>query len=171
MNERSNKIPSMRSGFLVDIAIKALSPAINDPTTAVQALDQVEDLLLRLGQRNLTNGEHLDRDGKLRLVVRSPTWDDLVRLAFDEICYYGSSSVQVMRRMNALLSDLAQVVPETRRATLQSWERRLKATIARSFTNSEERVDASTQDRQGFGVPRQITTLSADRSRREKLPS
>jgi uncharacterized membrane protein len=162
--------PKYAIRLLVDIAIKALSPAINDPTTAVQALDQVEDLLLRLGQRNLKNGEHLDRDGKLRLVVPSPTWDDLVRLAFDEICYYGSSSVQVMRRMNALLSDLAQAVPETRRATLDSWDRRLKATIARSFTNSEERLDASTQDRQGFGVPRQIPTLAADRSRSENLP-
>jgi hypothetical protein len=46
----------------------------------------------------------------------------------------------------------------------------LKATIARSFTNSDERLDASTQDRQGFGVPRQIPTLAADRSRSENLP-
>ena len=70
--------------LLVDIAIKALSPAINDPTTAVQALDQIEDLLLRLGQRHLEIGKYCDSDGELRLVVPFPTWDDLVWLAFDE---------------------------------------------------------------------------------------
>ena len=49
--------PKYALRILVDIAIKALSPAINDPTTAVQALDQIEDLLIRLGQRRLKVGE------------------------------------------------------------------------------------------------------------------
>ena len=140
--------------LLVDIAIKALSPAINDPTTAVQALDQIEDLLLRLGQRHLDIGRYRDSDGKLRLVIPFPTWDDLVRLAFDEICFYGATSVQVMRRMNALVADLKQAVPEERRATLKYWDTRLKTTIARSFADGEQRLDASKEDRQGFGVPR-----------------
>jgi uncharacterized membrane protein len=88
-------------------------------------------------------------------VVPFPTWDDLVRLAFDEICYYGATSAQVMRRMNALVADLTRAVPEERRATLKHWNGRLKTTIARSFADGEERLDASTEDRQGFGVPRQ----------------
>ena len=105
--------PKYAIRLLVDIAIKALSPAINDPTTAVQALDQIEDLLLRLGQRHLEIGKYYDGDGELRLVVPFPTWDDLVRLAFDEICFYGATSVQVMRRMNALIADLTRAVPRT----------------------------------------------------------
>jgi uncharacterized membrane protein len=112
----------------VDIAIKALSPAINDPTTAVQALDQIEDLLLRLGQRHLEIGAFRDSNGKLRLVVPFPAWDDLLRLAFDEICSYGTNSVQVMRRMNALVTDLALAVPEERRPALEYWDARLEAT-------------------------------------------
>ena len=60
------------------------------------------------------SGAHCDSDGKMRLVVPFPAWDDLVRLAFDEICAYGATSVQVMRRMNALVKDLAQAVPEER---------------------------------------------------------
>ena len=144
--------------LLVDIAIKALSPAINDPTTAVQALDQIEDLLLRLGQRHLEIGKYCDSDGELRLVVPFPSWDDLVRLAFDEICFYGATSVQVMRRMNALVADLTRAVPEQRRATLRYWDARLKTTIARSFADGEERLDASKEDRQGFGVPRQSSS-------------
>jgi uncharacterized membrane protein len=147
--------PKYAIRLLVDIAIKALSPAINDPTTAVQALDQIEDLLLRLGQRNLEIGTYRDSDGKLRLVVPFPTWDDLIRLAFDEICAYGATSVQVMRRMNALVTDLAQAVPEDRRPILKYWETRLKATIARSFPDNEERMEATRADRQGLGVSRQ----------------
>jgi uncharacterized membrane protein len=147
--------PKYAIRLLVDIAIKALSPAINDPTTAVQALDQIEDLLLRLGQRHLEIGTYRDSDGKLRLVVPFPTWDDLIRLAFDEICAYGATSVQVMRRMNALVTDLKHAVPEERRSTLEYWNARLKATIARSFADSEGRMEASREDRQGLGVPRQ----------------
>jgi uncharacterized membrane protein len=146
--------PKYAIRLLVDIAIKALSPAINDPTTAVQALDQIEDLLLRLGQRQLEIGAYRDSAGELRLVVPFPTWDDVVRLALDEICACGATSVQVMRRMNALVADLSLAVPEERRPTLEYWDRRLKASIARSFADGEERLEASAQDRQGLGVPR-----------------
>jgi len=142
----------------VDMAIRALSPAVNDPTTAVQALDQIEDRLLRLGQRRLEIGDFRDRDGKLRLVVSFPAWDDLLRLAFDEICFYGATSVQVMRRMNALICDLMPTVPGERRPALAHWEGRLKATIARSFASDEENIEASKEDRQGLGVPRQSHT-------------
>jgi uncharacterized membrane protein len=147
--------PKYAIRLLVDIAIKALSPAINDPTTAVQALDQIEDLLMRLGQRDLEIGTYRDSDGRLRLVVPFPTWDDLLRLAFDEICAYGATSVQVMRRMNALVADLTLAVPEERRPTLKYWDGRLKATIARSFEDGEERSEALREDRQGLGIPRQ----------------
>jgi uncharacterized membrane protein len=145
--------PKYAIRLLVDIAIRALSPAVNDPTTAVQALDQIEDLLLRLGQRHLEIGACCDGDGKLRLVVPCPTWDDLVRLAFDEIHYFGATSVQVMRRMNALVADLALAVPKERRPTLEYWDGRLKAMIARSFADDESRREALTEDRQGLGVP------------------
>jgi len=62
--------PKYALRLLVDIAIKALSPAVNDPTTAVQALDQIEDLLRRLGSRRLEIGATRDNSGKLRLVIR-----------------------------------------------------------------------------------------------------
>ena len=147
--------PKYAIRLLVDIAIKALSPAINDPTTAVQALDQIEDLLLRLGQRHLEIGDYRDSDGELRLVVPFPAWEDLLRLGLVEICYCGTNSVQVMRRMNALVCGLIQHVPERRRPALLYWQGRLKATIARSFPDKEERLEASMADRQGLGVARQ----------------
>jgi len=70
--------------LLVDIAIKALSPAINDPTTAVQAIDQIEDLLRRLGRCTLDVGCVEDDRGALRLVFPTPSWGDYLALAFDE---------------------------------------------------------------------------------------
>jgi uncharacterized membrane protein len=152
--------PKYAIRLLVDIAIRALSPAINDPTTAVQALDQIEDLLLRLGQRRLEIGTFHDSDGKLRLVIPFPTWDDLLQLSFDEICFCGATSVQVMRRMNALVNDLIPAVSEERRPSLRRWDARLKATIARSFVDGEERTEALQQDRQGLGMPLPTVTNS-----------
>ena len=146
--------PKYAIRLLVDIAIKALSPAINDPTTAVQALNQIEDLLLRLGCRHLEVGQFRDSDGQLRLVVPYPTWEDFLRLAFDEIRYCGARSVQVMRRMTALVSDLSSRLPEDRHAALRHWGERLQSTIARSFDDVEEKKEASVEDRQGLGVPR-----------------
>jgi len=146
--------PKYAIRLLVDIAIKALSPAINDPTTAVQALNQIEDLLLRLGRRELEIGNFCDRDGQLRLVVPYPAWEDFLRLAFDEIASYGAQSVQVMRRMKALVNDLTSRLPQDRHAALHYWEKRLQSTIARSFGDAEEKQEASVEDRQGLGVPR-----------------
>jgi uncharacterized membrane protein len=147
--------PKYALRLLVDIAIRALSPAVNDPTTAVQALDQIGDLLVRLGERQLEIGAYRDSDGNLRLVVPFPTWDDLLRLALDEILFCGATSVQVMRRMNALVTDLVLVVPKERRAAIEFWDGRLKASIARSFVDGEARLEACNEDRQGLGVPRQ----------------
>jgi len=146
--------PKYAIRLLVDIAIRALSPAVNDPTTAVQALDQIEDLLLLLGRQNLDIGMFHDNHGKLRLVMPFPTWEDFLRLALDEILLYGAGSVQVIRRMNALVADLTSVLPEKRSAALRQWEQRLKATIIRSFPDVEVQTEALVEDRQGLGIPR-----------------
>ena len=100
--------------LLVDIAIKALSPAINDPTTAVQTIDQLEDLLRRLGAAELDAGYAVDESGALRLVFPTPTWGDYLTLAFDEIRHFGSGSVQVMRRMRSALVGLADSLQKSR---------------------------------------------------------
>lgn len=125
---------------LVDIAIKALSPAINDPTTAVQVLDRVEELLLHLAPRRLGIGCVADRSGAVRLVHGTPEWDDYLDLAVTEIRGYGERSVQVVRRLRALLQDLGAAVPEPRRAAVEEQVRRLDA-------SAPDRV----ADRQGLG--------------------
>jgi len=144
--------PKYAIRLLVDIAIKALSPAINDPTTAVQALDQIQDLLLRLGRRRLEIGACHDVGGKLRLLIPYPSWEDFLRVAFDEIRFYGASSIQVMRRMLSLINELQDFLPEERRAPLHYWQERLQATIERTFSDQQDKMDASAADRQGLGT-------------------
>ncbi len=151
--------PKYALRLLVDIAIKALSPAINDPTTAVQALDQIEDLLLRLGSCRLEAGDFCDNQGAVRLVIPLPSWDDFLRLALDEIRYCGASSVQVMRRMKALIENLMAVLPAERHEALRHWEQRLKDTIGRTFADAEEKHDASVADRQGLGIEKPEVSL------------
>jgi uncharacterized membrane protein len=144
--------PKYALRILVDIAIKALSPAINDPTTAVQALDQIEDLLIRIGESRLHIGHYRDPEGKVRLVIHFPLWDDFLRLALDEIRYCGGNSVQVMRRMKALIENLKELLPAERRPALDTWDRRLQGTVERSFADAREKADASVPDRQGLGI-------------------
>jgi uncharacterized membrane protein len=146
--------PKYAVRLIVDIAIKALSPAVNDPTTAVQALDQLEDLLRRLGRRRLEIGALRGGDGALRVLVLHPAWDDFLSLAFDEIRYYGADSVQVMRRMKALAADLIAALPAERQASLRRHQQRLDSTIAKSFEDAADKLEASVEDRQGLGVRR-----------------
>jgi uncharacterized membrane protein len=146
--------PKYAVQLLRDIAIRALSPAVNDPTTAVQALDQIEDLLLRLGRRLLEVGEVRDRSGRLRLVFPVPSWEDFLDLAFSEIRSYGRESMQVMRRMKALLSDLIDALPKERAPALRSQQRRLDSAISRSFPDVEDQLEASAEDREGMGATR-----------------
>src|SRR6266566_1134109 len=135
--------PKYAIRLLVDIAINALSPAINDPTTAVQALDEIEDLLIRLGRRRLEIGTFRDLEGRLRLLVVFPTWEDFLVLAFDEIRFYGATSIQVMRRMMALVSELLSIMPEERRPALRYWRERLQSTVVGTFRDKEEGLGSS----------------------------
>ena len=146
--------PKYALRLLVDIGVKALSAGINDPTTAVQALDQIGDLLLRLSRRRLEIGIYADQSGQARLAIPFPSWEDFLSLAFDEICHYGATSVQVMRRMNALISDLDAIVPPERREALQQRKISLAASIEKNFNDPEDKKHAMVADRQGLGISR-----------------
>jgi uncharacterized membrane protein len=145
--------PKYAIRLLVDVAIKALSPAINDPTTAVQTMDQIEDLLRRLGGCELDAGYVADADGVLRLVFPMPTWEDYLALAFDEIRQYGVTSVQVMRRLRSTLADLVDFLPSAERAdAVRRYLTHLDAVIEHSSLDAEDRLTARQEDRQGLGL-------------------
>lgn len=112
--------PTMALRVLADIALRALSPAINDPTTAVQALDEVDSLLRQLISRDLATESVNGSDGQPRLLLRLPTWEDYVAVALDEIIAIDGSSWQVRRRMDRLLTDLIAIAPAERAEPLRA---------------------------------------------------
>jgi uncharacterized membrane protein len=141
--------------LLVDVAIKALSPAINDPTTAVQTIDQIEDLLRRLGEHDLDAGYAGDASGVVRLVFPMPTWDDYLALSFDEIRQYGATSVQVMRRLRSALLGLMESLSSTVRIdAVRQYLAHLDLAIDHSTLDSRDREMAHQEDRQGLGLSR-----------------
>jgi uncharacterized membrane protein len=157
--------PKYAIRLLVDIAIRALSPAINDPTTAVQALDQIEDLLRRLGRRKLDAGRAYDSDGTLRLTFPMPTWEDYLALSFDEIRQFGLTSVQVMRRMRAALIGLAEsVAGEGRREVVRQYLEHLNLGVGRSAFDDRDQATALQEDRQGLGISRRHAEADAPRA-------
>ncbi|TIC80728.1 DUF2254 domain-containing protein [Nocardioides sp. GY 10127] len=116
---------------LVDIADKALSPGVNDPTTAVQVIDRLHELLRPLVVAPPVSGLHVDDEGVARVRTREPGLDGWLRLAVEEIAHWGADSVQVPRRLRSMLESLAAAAtPENRTAVearLADLDRRLGA--------------------------------------------
>jgi uncharacterized membrane protein len=143
--------PAFVLRMLVDIAIRALSPAVNDPTTAVQALDRIEGLLVELHRRAPAPTLVLDGDGVALGRVPAPTWTDYLELAITEIRHYGAGSVQVGRRLHALYDHLLAELDEPDRARIELERRLLDTALARSFPDPEDQVIAARADRLGLG--------------------
>jgi uncharacterized membrane protein len=143
--------PRLAFRILVDIAAKALSPAINDPTTAVQTIDRIQHLLLHLAGRQMDDGQEHDAAGKVRLVYGTPNWPDFVELAVDEIRQFGGASLQVLRRLRAMLQRLCEAVPEARRPPLRIELALLDKAVQRTFPDEEDRRRAMEADYQGIG--------------------
>ncbi|WP_033218923.1 DUF2254 domain-containing protein [Kitasatospora phosalacinea] len=136
---------------LVDIAVRALSPAVNDPTTAVQAVDRIHQLLAVLAPVHLGELRHRDKDGAVRLVQPVPGWEATVDLAFTEIRICAAAQPQVTRRLAAALDDLLRITPERRRPPLLLQRRLLERTVAAAVPDEDNRLFALTPDRQGIG--------------------
>jgi uncharacterized membrane protein len=136
---------------LSDIALRALSPAINDPTTAVQSLDRIVQFLAALSRRPLDAALHRDRGGAVRLVQPVPGWTELVDLGFTEVRGCAIGSPQVSRRMLAGLDDLLLLVPPERREPLLRHRELLRQAVDRSGPAPADRAFALRPDRQGIG--------------------
>ena len=135
----------------VDIAIKALSPAINDPTTAVLAIDQLHRLLRLVGKRSLANRVVCDESGKPRVLFRTPDWDDYVHISFREIRQCGAGSLQIVRRQRAMIENLTKTLPAARHAALRRELGLLDAAMMREHMFEEDLALARIPDTQGLG--------------------
>jgi uncharacterized membrane protein len=137
--------------IIVDIELKALSPAINDPTTAVLAIDQVHRLLRLVGQRQLRGESIEDAQGHTRLIYRTPNWEDFVHLSCNEIRSCGASNVQIARRLRAMLDNLIASLPAHRHPPLDQERQRLERMLESLYAIPEDLALARIPDSQGLG--------------------
>ena len=137
--------------IIVDIAIKALSKAINDPTTAVLAIDQLQRLLSMVGERHLQDERIEDTSGNLRVVFNTPNWQDFVQVSFSEIRLYGAENFQIARRLRAMIQTLVATLPEDRRPALYAELDLLDRTIEKLHAFPEDLALARVPDLQGLG--------------------
>jgi len=143
--------PMFAFRILVDIALKALSPAINDPTTAVVAIDQIHRLLREVGKRELHREEVADDEGRTRVVFRTPNWDDFVHLACTEIRNCGAGNVQVARRVQSMLVNLIATLPGYRDMALEQERDRLNRALPGLYALADDLALARVPDPQGLG--------------------
>jgi uncharacterized membrane protein len=145
--------PSFAIRVMVDVATRALSPAVNDPTTAVQVLDHLGETLRMIG--TTPNPADAGSSAIIATGVIMPvrTWPDILLLAVTEIREYGGGSIQVVRRLHAVLDELRDLVLPENRAAVDEELRRLDATIAKQFGGSIDIDLAQDRDAQGIGGP------------------
>ena len=136
---------------IVDIAIKALSPAINDPTTAVISIDQLQRLLRTVGSRDLRDDQIFDSEGQLRLIFHTPNWQDFVDVTFSEIRMYGAGNLQVIRRLRAMIDSISHSLPERRVSALQKELDLLERASDELYRFQEDIERSRVSDPQGLG--------------------
>ncbi|MET8897466.1 DUF2254 domain-containing protein [Streptomyces albogriseolus] len=144
--------PAFALRVLADIGARALSSAVNDPTTAVQVLNHVEAFLHAVGRSEL-RGRHVlaDRGGRPRAVVPGRGWEEYLELGVTEVREYGVGSLQVCRRLRALLDGLLAGVPDGRRPAVRRQLALLDDAVEREYPEGFRRTFARTGDRQGIG--------------------
>jgi uncharacterized membrane protein len=105
--------------LLSDITLRALSPAVNDPATAIQVLSATHGLLGRVVGSKLDLSEVQSQDGQLRVLLRLPTWTDFLAEALDETASAARAQATVLERLERLLDDLESKAPQERRSALR----------------------------------------------------
>jgi len=119
--------------LLADIAMRALSPAVNDPATAVQVLDTIESLLQALVSRDLDVADVTDSAGTVRVVLALPSWDDYLRTALDDLIESASRSPMVLLRAQTLLTSLLNAAPQARQPPVARRLQRTEQLTAGNF--------------------------------------
>ena len=138
--------------MLVDIGERSLADSpFQDPTTTVQAIDRLHDLLRQLVRRPFPDGEYRDETGELRLIVRPMTWEAYLLLATEEIRMAGAGSPQVTRRLQAALLDLRSIAPPERVAPIDRQLELLAAATTTALDDDRDIKTALSGDGQGIG--------------------
>ena len=129
LGDERSMVQDVSFGFrqLVDIAERALSPALNDPTTAVQSIDELHRALRHVVDRPTPSPNIVSDDDEVRIVHERATFASLLDLAVDEIAHYGRNSVQVPRRLHAMLEDLRRSATPRHVAVIDAAAQRVRS--------------------------------------------
>ena len=105
---------------IVDMALKALSPGINDTTTAVMCVDYLTAIMAKLAPRQIPSSRRYE-EGDLRVIAKGPNFESLLAEAFDQIRCNAIGNVAIMSRMLGALQTIASMTdsPSRRRALLE----------------------------------------------------
>jgi uncharacterized membrane protein len=123
---------------IVDIALKAISPAVNDPTTAITCLDQLGRILVRAATRESPSPLLRDPTGRVRVVMRRTSFPRLLDVAFSQIRHYGKTDVAVPLRLMRVLSELVSATRQPLHAdAVREHARRLAAACADGFPDTD----------------------------------
>ena len=126
---------------IVDIALKAISPAVNDPSTAINCVDQLSSIMIRFASREPPEAVLYDPPGTMRVVIPWIGFDRLLEAAFEQIRLYSKSDVAVSLRLLRALGDIAATTPDPEyRRTLAERSRRVVAGCAEKLGEEELQV-------------------------------
>ena len=153
VGEESSMQRDISFGFrqIADIGVRALSPAVNDPTTAVQCIDRLQALLRAAARIPEGLRAHSDRTGEVRLIEELPTWGSLMDLAFSEMRQYGADAAQVTRRLAAVYTDFTESKLPDPESVVSKHMKLLTLSMEEKVNDQELRRFALTPDRQGIG--------------------
>ena len=125
---------------IVDMALRALSPGINDTTTAVMCVDYLTAILARLASRNIPSS-HRYQEGELRVIAIGPTFASLVAESFDQIRGSSSGNVGIMLRMLGALQTIASLTASpSRRQALREQVEGIAELAARTIESPHDRA-------------------------------
>ena len=126
---------------LSDIAVKALSPAINDPNTAVMALNQLGVILRLVAGKELPTPVRCDETGKIRVIAEGPTFSSMAAQAFDHIRRYGMSDAAIPLKLLDVIGEVAEEVrDDARLEVLRTHARAIMEDANRSIQPQRDRL-------------------------------
>lgn len=128
---------------LVEVAVRALSPGINDPFTAMTCIDWLSEALGRLARRSMPSPYLYDDEGKLRVVTHNVSFADVADVAFNQIRQYGRTSAAVMIRMLDAVSAVGHVVRRpSDRIALERHAKLIRRGCEEGLPEPSDRMDA-----------------------------
>ena len=144
--------PAFAIRIMVDIALMALSPAVNAPTTATQVLGHLGETLRMIGAADLRRRAGSSRgEDRPAVIIRAYAWEDYLSLGVTEIRQYGVTGIQVMRALHAMLEELRGEVRPEHGAAVEEELARLDSTLATQWGDTVDLDRATVADGQGIG--------------------